>query len=595
MTNSLGRKYVSALCVFLMVAGPITMPGCGTASIGGGDIALSSAKLTPGQFLTISASSILKGSTVEVEFQGPEGYLVSVEAFDTQDGSVRVAVPPFVDSVTGEFRASEVTVSIKGINSQQSLMIDDMLELGDLPPGTIVRMILEAAIESSQSTLDNLALIDTNLQNSVDSSEAVAAINQEIQALQDTLNELNTTGEFVVEISGVGPVAIGGDDLRTADRVLMSMIAGVAEQSETGTASKSTSNLKGAFAGSTRKDAGDCILLETVQEKIDCLQNVVSDVMSSTGQWTNLASMAAAGVGLGIFALGAFGIIVITPEVAVTSLVVGVIGAASSFSNAAVNNQNTDSFLNNDRQGFDAGQEGASQLIRVGTSAASSLPVVGAPAQAVNVGLTVNDLLNGAESMKCSGSQQKTAAFQQVDATTTDFCTVTPLDDGGDVGTGTGDTTDPSQDDQNPTALGGFTLLGFVNTDGSSGFATADLAQAQIQLTGDPARPTISWTGVSDVFNVFVTTSDISSSNIRVLYGLEGETPPDENGDTEQVAFAFSSVTYGTYGLTNTVPLYGLNGLLGPSDAVSLSSGMVISLSITTFSGQIATLTVTVN
>ncbi len=596
MTNSMGREYVAVLCVFLIVTGPISMSGCDTPLIGSSDIVLSSARLTPGQFLTISAPSILEGSTVEVEFRGAGGFLVSVEALDTQDGSLRVAVPPFVDPVTGEFRAAEVTVSLKGIDSQRSLMIDDLLELDGVAPGTFVRIILEVAIESSQSTLDNLALIENDLPGSVDSSEAVAVINQQIQALQDTLDELNASGEFVVEVSGVGPVAIAGDDLRKADRVLLSMIAGVAELNETGTASKRTSDLKGVSASTSRKNAGECLLIVDEQEKINCLNEVARDTVSgsSTRQATNFASMLAAGVGLGIFTLGAFGFITISPAVAVTSLVVGVIGGAASFTNAGVTNQNTDAFLNNDRPGFDAGQEGASQLIRVGTNAASSLPVVGAPAQAVNVGLTVNDLLNGAEAIKCSDEQQKTGVQQQADTTITDFCPVMSPDGGGDSGTGMGDTTDPGQDDQDPPVSGAYTTLGYVNTDGSSGSgASVDPAQAQIQLTGDPARPTISWNGVSDVFTLFVTSSALS--DVRILYGLEGETPPDENGDTEQVPFAFSSVAYGTFGLTNTVPTEGQNGPLGPGDATPLSSGMLVSVNIATLSGQLASLSVLVN
>lgn len=463
MLHPIRRQYVAVFCVFLMIAVPVSLPGCDGELLG--DIALSSAKLTPGQFLTITHRSILEGSTVEVEFRGSDGFLVSVEAIDTQDGSLRVAVPPFVVATTGEFRAAEVTVSIKGIDSQRSLMINDLLELEGVEPGAILRLFLEAAIESNQSTLNNLALIESELQGSFDSSAAVAAINQEIQSLQGTLNQLNTTGALVVDLAGIGPVTVGSDDLRRADRLLVSMLAGVTEQAGTDGSSKRVGALKGGLGSTLHKDIGDCIPPppNAQQSTPDCIREVLNDIRRATGQGTNLASMLATSVGL-VVTVG--GLIAASPEIALTGLIVAVIGAGTSFSNAAVNDQNTDSFLNNDRPGFDAGQEGASQLIRVGTSIVSNVPVIGAPAQAVNVGLSVNDLINGAEAVRCSGDRQKSVNLQVITGVL-EFCQVTPplVEDEPDAGGCSNTCTFASDGDCDDGGLGSDFSLCDIGTD----------------------------------------------------------------------------------------------------------------------------------
>lgn len=434
----LNRRYLGvAISVLALVAGAMVwFIGCSTAVApggggggGGGDgLKLSSAKLNPGQFLTISHSSIAAGSMVDVQFEGPDGYLVTVEGFETEDGSVTVAVPPFVDPAEGRFRAEQVMVSIEGVSEQLPLSIGEPLELDGVEPGTILRQVLETAIENYQATSANLVLIEDELNGAVDSSAAAAAIAQEIQALQAMIDELDATGSLVVELEGIGPVTLGSEELASADRVLISMLAGVDELDSGAEASKLVERLNKSGGSTVRKSAAEC-LDEPPETRADCLKGVVKDVVNATGKGANLASMLGTGVGL-VFFVG--GLVVAgaasSPLVGLTGLLVAVAGAATSYSSAGINQSNSDSYFNNDPSKFNQGLEATSQLIRVGTSAAGNLPVVGPPSQAVNVALSVKDLVNGAKDVKCSQVGQK-SVNQQGNLDVIYFCEFTPPSD----------------------------------------------------------------------------------------------------------------------------------------------------------------------
>jgi len=228
---------------------------------------------------------------------------------------------------------------------------------------------------------------------------------------------------------------------------------------------------------------------------------------------------------------------------------VGVTGAAASFTNAAVNEQNTDALLNNNGQGFNATQETASHSVRLISGVASNIPgTPGVIAGVTSAGLAAKDLVEGAINIKCQDEDTRQRSASEI----AEFCTIV-LGGGSDS-----DDWDPDSDsdwdwdwdvpdgddpDEDHTPGGTFTILNYVNVDGSMG---SSAAAANISLSGSATAPVISWS-VSNVFALGV----ISGSS--ALYGIYGERMNSE-GDLEQIPFAFSSVTYGDYGRSNTAP-----------------------------------------
>lgn len=140
----------------------------------------------------------------------------------------------------------------------------------------------------------------------------------------------------------------------------------------------------------------------------------------------------------------------------------------------------------------------------------------------------------------------------------------------------------PGEPSTDPFQVIAYTNLDCINGSGPAGACAlsspVDASLADIQLSGNSARPTISWPGVSGANTLILTTG------ASQRYGIVGETPPDADGNTETVSFGFSSVVYGDYALSN------VRGLVPPEQAVALVPGVVYSITLFTLDQQIATL-----
>jgi|GEM_PF-6747565 len=137
-----------------------------------------------------------------------------------------------------------------------------------------------------------------------------------------------------------------------------------------------------------------------------------------------------------------------------------------------------------------------------------------------------------------------------------------------------------------------FTILSFSNSIDDIFLNTQPINAGllPVQLSGDPAMPTISWTGLTEIFSLEVT------SGGRAVYGIQGEAlGPDEFGVPQFVTFAFSSVIFGTYGQPGTVPMNAPSGPLGPADAVPLTPGSEATVSITVLFQGLITMKFRVN
>ena len=101
----------------------------------------------------------------------------------------------------------------------------------------------------------------------------------------------------------------------------------------------------------TRRPIDECLKEGmTDQERVDCIRGTIRDVREEAGQGTNAASAIATFIGLVTLGVGA---VVSSPYVILTGIVVTSVGTITSYTNSAVNQQNSDTFLNNDGEGYD--------------------------------------------------------------------------------------------------------------------------------------------------------------------------------------------------------------------------------------------------
>src|SRR5688572_10101948 len=116
MNASLRQQFTTVLCTFLMIITPLMTPGCVPTAVAG--VTLSAGILNPGAFLQVFSSDITAGSTVQIQFSGPNGYSAVIETDLTEDGSAKVPVP-FLWDAEGNFISADVNVSVNGVASEQ--------------------------------------------------------------------------------------------------------------------------------------------------------------------------------------------------------------------------------------------------------------------------------------------------------------------------------------------------------------------------------------------------------------------------------------------------------------------------------------------
>lgn len=373
-----------------------TIDGGGGGGGGNAALRLSSSKLNPGQFLTLSHDGIQKGIPLSIEFNGPGGYAVTVLSHDVQDGSARVAVPAFVDFAHGTIGPGSVTVSIQGLEGEATLQIEDLPPLAGVDPGAVLVLFLRAAIDDYQKTIDNLTTIEAEFESN-ETAMTRDALTARIQQLEATLSELQTTGQLIVHMDGVGPVVVSADWLRVGDRLLVSMLADL-------------DDLDGVSAKEAvaRRSINECIPTPPQGlTTLACIQEVLAGIPGATHPWVKVAGKVATGVGL---VIAGFAAVEGSAVVALPALLVSVMGGVIGFGDAALEGKNTDAFLQNDGEGFNAGQEILSQMTRVLISAGSTA-AEGLENWISDAATWLDHLVTGADAyagLKCSdNSQQK--------------------------------------------------------------------------------------------------------------------------------------------------------------------------------------------
>ncbi len=365
----------------------LLLPGCTPSS---DPVTPQSASLTPGQFITLSDPSITAGVPVSIEFSSPHGFSTVVEAYNTEDGSVRVAIPPCMDATGTAFTAGEMTVGVKGSISLMTLTVTDLPppETGD-PPGAMLRVVLEAALESYQYALAGAAAVQADVGGELDSSTYTAAIAQQIAMLQSMLAEYDAAGQITIS-DATGSRTLTPEQMIVADRLLIAVFTGMADEmvdaaSTTAAGKDARAWRKGGPAPSQGFNG----------------QAAVAQVRNSIRTGTGAANLLVSGVGV-VLCIG--GLAITSPGVILVGAVVGAIGAATAYADGLAGGENSDAFLLRDPKRFNSSLEAGSQIVRYGSNAASVIPgPLGTAANVVGTGTAGWDFYKSASGLKCQG------------------------------------------------------------------------------------------------------------------------------------------------------------------------------------------------
>ena len=207
--------------------------GCGGGGGGsdgdaqsGGGITLSASRATPGQFLTIQNDAIAAGTPAEVTFRGPGGFTVSTVTGLTENGALRVAVPPFLDTATAAYTSGDVTVSVAGVDATASLHIDELPIPADMDPGEVTRSVIAFSRENLSFAAQKIqAWAD---ENGADAAALLGAIEDRVAALQAMEAEL--AQGYLTARTDEGLVVLEGEDLETIDRLVAAHFMGIAAE-----------------------------------------------------------------------------------------------------------------------------------------------------------------------------------------------------------------------------------------------------------------------------------------------------------------------------------------------------------------------------
>lgn len=352
----------------------------------------------PGQFITVFHNSILAGKSADVEFKGPNGYHIEAKIEDTADGSAKVAVPVFIDPLTGTYAQSDVTVAINGANADRMLTISAMIDIG-IDGGQVFSYVLKKTVAEYQATAGNLQQIHNDLNTDV--SEALANINARIAALNSMIDQIDTKGTVFID-TGSAMVLLNTDDLKFLDRMLFATFSGIdreltARGLQTGSLSLKSINGLGLHAG----------LGETAEERLAAVQGMIDNSLEGlrsgiewgkVGIGATTVGFAVAGAMVGGPVGGFIG--------AVAGLAVGYFSAGYELGTSALYNKISRSLSDNAREAYNIGDDLLGQLVRVGAAAANAATSGASEfanmiANFVSTSFTVHDTVKAAENTKC--------------------------------------------------------------------------------------------------------------------------------------------------------------------------------------------------
>ncbi len=205
--------------------------GCGggstTDNVDGEALLVSTRSATPGELIKLSHPSIKTGEIVEVEVESESGFTtLSFEAMS--DGHIIITLPPIIDSSTEEISSGTVRLSLVGVDSSVTVVMDPLLSLAsELAPGKATILMIDATLENYAAIFDQLTELTTRTDGAFDSSEMKAAVEEIISQLTDMRNEIDSTGELTIKMADDSTLTLTETDISIIDRWLVADLQGI--------------------------------------------------------------------------------------------------------------------------------------------------------------------------------------------------------------------------------------------------------------------------------------------------------------------------------------------------------------------------------
>jgi hypothetical protein len=262
------------------------------------EASLSSMSAFPGEFVTISHSSITPSKASDVSFTYPDGSTMSASVEDTYEGYARLAVPVDVDPSPGRNAGTQGTVSVNGHEVDGDLTIQAVPDLG-IQAGMIQVYILQKTIESynaALTSLENQIFIEVGSdQETVDKLNlAKTELESRIAHCQGMITQIQT-GSLSVTINGGQTVTLTQEELLQADKWLATWFIGM------GTALQASSKATG-------KDApnffGDDWLNISADERYQRIRQSIDYVIQETERGVDWSKVYIGGVTISCSAAG---------------------------------------------------------------------------------------------------------------------------------------------------------------------------------------------------------------------------------------------------------------------------------------------------
>jgi hypothetical protein len=359
----------------------------GDGGNGGGNgsdaLQFSSENLKIGEFLTIRHSSIVNGEIRTVSMRQDDGFVQEHEVTPHADGELSVAMPPYFDPNNDAIAANRFGISIDGVSVGGEVQVEGLYELEGVETGAVIALFIDSALEDIDASLQRLDAQGGDFDTEVENEAFRRALLENRDFYEGLRAEWAADQTLTFPISETETTTVQADQVREAERYLANILIGMHNEIQRRNGVETARIIGGNCIGQSGDD---------VQA---CLQQCIQDVKDSALRASQVAGVLPTAVGATITLFGVF--IVASEAVIVTGVIVTVGGMAHGFATAYAANENTDTFGQNDGEGFSASREALSQITRYGANAAN------APA---SLALNAKDLAAALEAAKCGENNQ---------------------------------------------------------------------------------------------------------------------------------------------------------------------------------------------
>ncbi len=434
--NERGELFASTsiLCIALMIFLTGNLPGCEQPAGGSGNpgdnsgndgsngssepIVIAKSTVRIGEFVVINHPSIKAGEPRTVSFDQLDGVVQEVEVVPHADGELSVPAIPNYRERSNLIVGGLFDVSIDGVEGAVEISVDNLYSLSNLEVGTIFRLFVESARNDTETMIEDL----------VNNYEGIAdpSVEQQVRAdlvesqnyLQGLLNQWDDEGKMTFQISDTESVDVDSTNIRYLERYLVAMIVGVHTEIQRRDPDATSRIVGGNCIGQIEELSGDDLR--------ECMEQCIADVKAAAIRGSQVAGVLPAAVGA---AITIFGVFVKAPLIILTGAIVAAAGIIHGFLTAYAANQNTDTYGQNDGEGFSSAREALSQAGRYAAGLVS--PVA-------SLALSAKDYSSSLEAAKCDGPDPRQRVIIGDDLI--EFCEVVFVD--GSTGDNPDDTSD---------------------------------------------------------------------------------------------------------------------------------------------------------